>query len=208
MIVVGLTGSIGMGKSTASSMLRDMGVSVHDSDQVVKDMMVPHGRAIAPLAKHFPEAYDSSDNSIDRALLGKIVFSDDDRRRTLENIIHPLVWESQQNFLRTQRTKGQKLVVLDIPLLFETGANQAVDKVIVVTAPAFIQRKRVMKRDKMTESKFKGILLSQMPDHEKRAKADYVVQTGLGRAFTYRALKKIIGELLNDQNRHNFPPYA
>jgi dephospho-CoA kinase len=207
MIVVGLTGSIGMGKSTAADMLREMGVPVHDSDATVHEIMSPGGRAIADVAKHFPEAY-KADGSIDRPALGRIVFADDQKRRVLEGILHPLVWESQAAFKKEMEAKGHPVVVLDIPLLYETGAEQRVDKVIVVSAPAFIQKKRVMARPGMTEERLKGILALQVPDHEKRARADYVVNTGIGKAFTQRALRKIIETMTHEKTRHNFPPYA
>ena len=205
MIVVGLTGSIGMGKSTAAEMLMQMGVPVHDSDKIARAAAADGGAAIPEILKQFPEAF--VDGKLDRGLLGQIIFKDDAKRIALESIIHPIVRQSQENFMRAEAAKGHKIVVLDIPLLYETGAESRVDKVIVVSAPFFIQKKRVMARPGMTESKFKGILASQVPDEEKRARADFVVLTGLGKAYTERALKKAIGSLLNGQS-HNFPPYA
>jgi dephospho-CoA kinase len=195
MIVVGLTGSIGMGKSTAAKMLQAMGVPLHDSDKIVHELIAPQGRAIPALAKIFPEAYDAGANAVDRAVIGQIVFQNEEKRKALEAVLHPMVRESQQKFLEREKARGARVAVLDIPLLYETGAEKRVDKVIVVTAPAFIQRRRVMKRPGMTESKFQGILQSQMPDHEKRARADFIVQTGLGEAHTQRTLKKIIESL-------------
>lgn len=207
MIIVGLTGSIGMGKSTAAQMLRDMGVPVHDSDATVHALMAPHGYAIPMLARAFPTTYNSTDQTIDRAALGQIVFHDDAQRKILEGILHPLVWESQQEFLREHRQKHSPVVVLDIPLLFETKAHERVDKVIVVSAPAFIQHHRVMARPGMTESRFHGILNSQMPDHEKRKRADFVVQTGFGRALTVHSLKKIMEGLGHGKTRHSVPSH-
>lgn len=208
MIVLGLTGSIGMGKSTAADMLREMGVPVHDSDATVHDIMSPGGKAIPEVAGLFPEAYNAANNSIDRAILGKIVFADDVKLKALEKILHPLVWESQAKFRKEMEDKGHPVVVLDIPLLYETGAEKRVDGVIVVSAPAFIQKKRVMARPSMTEERFKGILALQVSDHEKRSRADYVVNTGIGKAFAQRALRKIIESLTHDKTRNNFPPYA
>ena len=205
MIVVGLTGSIGMGKSTAAEMLMQMGVPVHDSDKIAREAAADGGAAISEILKQFPDAF--VDGKLDRGLLGQIIFKDDAKRVALESIIHPMVRQSQQDFMRAEAAKGHKIVVLDIPLLYETGAEARVDKVIVVSAPFFVQKKRVMARPGMTESKFKGILASQVPDEEKRARADFVVLTGLGKVYTERALKKVIGSLLNGQS-NNFPPYA
>jgi dephospho-CoA kinase len=205
MIVVGLTGSIGMGKSTAAEMLIKMGVPVHDSDKIAREVAADGGAAIPALLKEFPEAFVYG--KLDRGLLGQIIFKDDSRRHALEAIIHPMVIQSQQDFIKEEASRGHKIVVLDIPLLYETGAESRVDKVIVVSAPFFIQKKRVMARAGMTESKFKGILASQVPDDEKRARADFVVLTGLGKAYTEHALKKIIRSLTNGQSC-NFPPYA
>lgn len=206
MIVVGLTGSIGMGKSTAAEMLMQMGVPVHDSDAAARAATAEGGSALPQILKTFPEAFDAS-GKLDRGLLGRIVFQDKAKRAALEAIVHPLVQQAQQDFMRAEAAKGHKIVVLDIPLLYETGAEARVDKVIVVSAPFFIQKRRVMARPGMTEEKFKGILASQMPDREKRARADFVVLTGLGKAHAERALKKAIGSLLDGQS-NNFPPYA
>ena len=208
MIVLGLTGSIGMGKSTAANMLREMGVPVHDSDATVHDIMSPDGRAIPEVARNFPEAYDSKTNSINRASLGKIVFSDDAKLKILEGILHPLVWESQNIFKREMERQGHKVVVLDIPLLYETGAEERVDKVMVVSAPAFIQKKRYMAREDSTEERLQAIMALQVPDHEKRARADFIVQTGIGKAYTQRALRKIIEDLTHEKTSNHFPPYA
>ena len=195
MKVIGLTGSIGMGKSTAAQMLRRMGVPVHDSDEVVKTLLLPGSPAMPALAQHFPEAVNAKTQTVDRAKLGQIVFRDAARRKCLEGITHPLVRDSQQSFIKSHKALGQRLAVLDIPLLYETGADARLDKVIVVTCPAFLQRQRVMSRDGMTMDRFNGILASQMPDHEKRRRADYVVQTGLGRAYAMWQLKRIINDL-------------
>lgn len=211
MMVIGLTGSIGMGKSTAADMLRQMGVPVHDSDAAVHQALGPDGCAVAAVAAAFPAAYDAKTNSIDRKKLAPLVFPDPTRKKQLEDIIHPVVRDMQQHFIREMQGKGVKIVALDIPLLYETGAEKRLDKVIVVSCPAFIQRRRVMSRPGMTEEKFQAILVSQMPDLEKRRRADYVAQTGLGRAYTYRVLKKIINELTtgprHDPHRNDFPPH-
>lgn len=192
MIVYGLTGSIGMGKSTAASMLRSMGVLVHDSDAEVHKLLAPRGRAFEEVAVTFPEAWDKKQHVIKRDVLGNIVFNNDKQRRKLESILHPYVHESQSEFIKQAQAMGQDKVVLDIPLLYETGAESRVNAVIVVTAPYFIQRQRVLSRPGMTKKRFQDILDKQVPDKIKRARADYVVQTGLGKAYTYRALKRIM----------------
>lgn len=195
MIVIGLTGSIGMGKSTAADMLRTMGVPVHDSDAAVHGLLARGGAGVAPVAARFPEAFNHKAQAIDRAALGKVIFADDDKRRALEGILHPLVRSAQDAFIRAQQRAGRDMVALDIPLLFETGAEQRVDVTIVVTAPAHIQRQRVLARPGMTEEQFQARLSRQMSDAEKRRRADYVVQTGIGRAHTQRALAGIVNQL-------------
>lgn len=195
MIVIGLTGSIGMGKSTAADMLRTMGVPVHDSDAAVHGLLARGGAGVAPVAARFPEAFNHKAQAIDRAALGKVIFADDDKRRALEGILHPLVRSAQDAFIRAQQRAGRDMVALDIPLLFETGAEQRVDVTIVVTAPAHIQRQRVLARPGMTEEQFQARLSRQMSDAEKRRRADYVVQTGIGRAHTQRALVCIVNKL-------------
>lgn len=195
MIIVGLTGSIGMGKSTASALLRRMNIPVHCSDEAVHDLLGAKGAAVPFVAEEFPESYQSKTKSIDRGVLGKIIFGDKEKREILESIVHPLVVDSQKDFLRQQRQKGAKLVVLDIPLLFETGAENRVDCTIVVTAPAFIQEQRVMARAGMSAEKFAAIKNTQMPDYEKRRRADFIVQTGIGLVHTRKSLQEIISIL-------------
>ena len=190
MIVLGLTGSIGMGKSTAAKMLRMTGVPVHDSDKAVHQALLPGGSAYRAVADMFPSV--SGRNGIDRKKLGAIVFADKAALKKLESILHPAAQESQQKFIRAMQAKGKKIVALEIPLLFETGAEERVDYTVTVTSPPAIQRRRVMKRKNMNEEKFKSILASQMPDAEKQARSDFVVDTGLGYARTYRQLKQIV----------------
>lgn len=195
MIVLGLTGSIGMGKSTAARMLRMMGVPVHESDDAVHKALAPGGAAFEEVAVTFPEAWDKKRHVIRRDILGQIVFADEDKRRELEDIVHPAVWASQKHFVLKYTKLGRRIVALDIPLLFETGAEERVDYVICVTAPYAVQRRRVLKRPGMSEEKFLKILSTQMPDEEKRTLADFVVQTGMGLGHTWRALRKIIKEV-------------
>jgi dephospho-CoA kinase len=194
MIILGLTGSVGMGKSTAAAMLRRLGVPVHDSDQAVHRLLAPGGGAVAAVTKEFPDAL-SKDGGIDRAALGRRVFADPPALKRLEAILHPQVRRSQERFLKAARARHLPLVVLDIPLLFETGGERRCDAVAVVSAPLWLQRARVMARPGMSEERFRAILKKQMPDHEKRRRADFVVPSGLGRAVTYRRLSRIVREL-------------
>jgi len=195
MIVLGLTGSIGMGKSTAADMLRAMGVPVHDSDATVHKLFA-HDRALRDaIGARFP--YAVSDAGVDRQALGAAVFGNPEARRDLEAIVHPRVREAAEAFLRLHRRQRTPLVVLDIPLLYETGGEDRVDGVIVVSAPAALQRRRVMARPGMDAERFAGILASQMPDREKRRRADFVVETGLGKAYTFRRLKRIVMSIRN-----------
>ncbi len=212
MIVLGLTGSIAMGKSTAAEMLRSMGVPVHDSDLAVHAALGPNGVAVAQIAELYPAAHNQKTNAIDRKILGDILFKDPGKKAAIEAILHPVVREMQQQFLRSNQARGNKIVVLDIPLLYETGGENRVDKVIVVTCPSFLQHHRAMLRPGMTEEKFKAILAAQMPDDEKRKRADFIVQTGLGRAYTQMKLKQILTTLENGQNHdshsNHIPPHA
>lgn len=199
MIVLGLTGSVGMGKSTAAAMFRRLGVPVHDSDAAVHRLLAPRGAAVAAVAAEFP-GVQRRDGGVDRGLLGKRVFGDPAALQRLERILHPLVRQSQQRFLKAARARRLPLVVLDIPLLFETGGGGRCDKVVVVSAPPSVQRARVMARPGMSEQRFRAILDQQMPDAQKRRRADYVVPSGLGRAVTFRRLQRIAGELRRSEN--------
>lgn len=194
MIVLGLTGSLGMGKSTASAMFRRLGIPVHDSDAAVHRLLGPRGAAVAAVAAEFP-GVARPDGGIDRALLGARVFGDRAALRRLERILHPLVRRSQQRFLAAARARRRDLVVLDVPLLYETGGERRCDAVVVVSAPAFLQHLRVMARPGMSEQRLRAVLEKQLPDAEKRRRADYVVPSGLGRAVTFRRLKRLVGEL-------------
>ena len=193
MIVVGLTGSIGMGKSNAAHVLQRLGVPVHDADGAVHKLMGPGGRAVRKVAEIFPQAL--AGNRIDRKVLGDLVFGDTPALRRLEAIIHPLVRQSSRAFLAAARRRRARIAVLDIPLLYESGGEKSVDAVIVVSAPKQIQRQRVMARPGMTEEKFRAIVARQVPDAEKRRRADYVVLTGGHRGETFRQLKRIVGQL-------------
>ena len=193
MKVLGLTGSIGMGKSTAASMFRYLGVPVHDADATTHELMAPNGLAFDPIARAFPDVI--VDGRIDRQPLGKIAFSDPDVLKKLETILHPLIRAAENRFLANQRRLGRKLVVLDIPLLYETAGEKRCDHVSVVSAPWFIQLQRVLSRQGMTDAKFYAILSKQMPDIEKRKRADFIIPTGLGRAVTFQYIQGIINQL-------------
>jgi len=193
-IVLGLTGSIGMGKSTAARMFADAGIPVHDSDEAVHRLYA--GEAAPMVEAVFPGTV--VDGVVDRARLAQRVLGDPVAIRKLEGLIHPLVRADADAFLEKHRKAGAALVVLDIPLLFETGGRQRVDKVIVVTAPPEIQRERVLARPGMTEEKFDAILAKQVPDAEKRKAADFVIDTGSGLEPARSAVRKIIAELAGD----------
>ena len=194
MIILGLTGSVGMGKSTAAAMFRRMRVPVHDSDAVVHRLLAPGGAAVPKVVAVFPGVSDKQ-GGIDRGELGARVFGDAPALKRLERILHPLVRQSQARFLREARARRVPLVVLDIPLLFETGGEKRCDAVVVVSAPRWVQRARVLARPNMTEARFRAILKKQMPDHEKRRRAQYIVPSGLGRAMTYRRLARLVRAL-------------
>lgn len=197
MIVLGLTGSIGMGKSTVAHMLVKMGCALHDSDKAVREALSPRGQAFEEVAVTFPECWDKKKHLIKRDVLADIVFNDLDKKRELEEILHPIVRHSQTRFIQHQIRNDRKFVVLDIPLLFETGADKRVDYTLVVSAPYHVQRYRVLSRPGMTEEKFEAILAAQMPDKEKRERANFIVPTGLGMSYTNRELRKILKELEN-----------
>ena len=198
MIVLGLTGSIGMGKSTAANMFRAMGVPVHDADATVHDLLANDRGVRARIASRFPNVV--SGDAVDRQALGAAVFGNPKARHDLENILHPPVRQSADRFLRKHRLLRTALVVLDIPLLYETGGEARVDSVVVVSAPAALQRRRVMSRPGMDAERFAGILASQLPDLEKRRRAEFVVETGLGKAYTFVKLKRIVQAIRTAQS--------
>ena len=190
MIVLGLTGSIGMGKSNAAATLKRMGVPVHDADRVVHRLMAKGGAAVAAVAAAFPGVV--KDGAVDRAALGKIVFADSAALKRLEAILHPLVRREESQFLGAARRRHAKVAVLDIPLLYETRGEIRCDAVLVVTAPQFLQDQRVLRRPGMSRRRLKEIVMRQMPDAEKRKRADFVVQTGLGKRASRVALARVL----------------
>jgi dephospho-CoA kinase len=204
LVIVGLTGSIGMGKSTAARMLRQMGVPVYDADAAVHALQAPGGPALPPIEAAFPGVVKNG--VLDRQALGARVFGNREALRKLEAIVHPLVARRQRAFLKRAAQRGVPLVVLDIPLLFEGRGERRVDATLVVSAPPFLQRRRVMDRPNMTVEKFAGILRQQVPDRTKRRLATVVIPTGLGLAPTRAALEKAIAELRKRPAR-SWPPH-
>ena len=189
-ITLALTGSIGMGKSVASGLLRRMGVPVHDADADVHRLFARGGDAVPGIARAFPEAV--TDGAVDRKVLGGIVFGDADKLRELERIVHPLVRQASERFVRAARARGHKVVALDIPLLFEAGGSRRYDAAMVVSAPAFVQAARVLARPGVTRERLAAIRAQQVPDRIKRRKADFVIPTGLGRRLTLRRLGRVV----------------
>ncbi|PPJ45132.1 dephospho-CoA kinase [Rhizobium sp. KAs_5_22] len=197
MIVLGLTGSIGMGKSTTAGLFAEQGIPVNDADRVVHDLY--SGEAVAPIRTAFPEAV--RDGIVDRAVLAQTLAKNPAKFRELEAIVHPLVRKRERQFLEAQRVAGADLVVLDIPLLFETGGQERVDHIVVVSCDADIQRKRVLERPGMTPEKFEMILSRQLPDAEKRARADFIIDTGSGIEAARNRVTEIIAELRAEKER-------
>jgi dephospho-CoA kinase len=188
MIVLGLTGSIGMGKSTVAAMFADEGVPVFDADAEVHKLQGPGGRIVAEIEAEFPDT--TSDLGVNRTLLGEAVFGKPEAFKRLEAIVHPAVAHERNLFL--ERNSSRPLVVLDVPLLFEAGGWRQVDKIAVVSAPAEVQRARVLARPGMTVERFESILAKQLPDAEKRARADFVIPTGGSLAETRDAVRAVI----------------
>ncbi|MCG6856520.1 MAG: dephospho-CoA kinase [Salaquimonas sp.] len=191
MIVLALTGSIGMGKSTTAGMFRDFGVPVHDADATVHALY--RGKAVPVIAEMFPDAI--KDGAVDRAALGAIVLQDAEAMKRLEAAIHPMVRAEEQAFLAAARKRGEPFVILDIPLLFETGGENRVDGVVVVTCEPQEQRRRVLARPGMNEQKFGAILARQVPDAVKRQKADFLIVTDGGLEDTRRQIAGIVEKI-------------
>lgn len=198
MILIGLTGGIGMGKSTAARLLRGMGFPVHEADRAVHMLLRKGGKGVKPVAKLFPESVRRG--RIDRKILGRLVFGHPQKLKQLENILHPLVRAAEEEFLRKARRKKARAVILEIPLLFETGAEKRCDAVLCASAPAALQKKRVMARPGMTKKRFKAILKRQISDGQRRKKADYVIPTDKGIAATRRHLKRAIKDILESHD--------
>lgn len=190
MTILGLTGSVGMGKSTAGKMLKRLGLPLHDSDAAVHRLLGFKGGAVDEIEAAFPGVV--VDGAVDRGKLGARVFGDSPALRQLENIVHPKVRIATLQFLQCHARRRTPLVVLDIPLLFETGGQDLCDAVAVVTAPRFVQTTRVMSRSGMTLERLAKIRAQQLPDQEKCRRADFVIRTGLGKADTLRQLRSML----------------
>jgi dephospho-CoA kinase len=190
MILLGLTGSIGMGKSETANMFRREGVPVYDSDAEVHKLQGQGGRALPAIEAAFSGVVTGG--VLDRAALGQRVFGQPSELRKLEGIIYPMMGKAQRSFLRQATQRGESVVVLDVPLLFETGGDKYVDASVVVSAPKAVQRRRVLTRPDMTPEKFSGVLAQQMPDAEKRKRADFIVPSGLGKAFALARVRAIL----------------
>ena len=213
MIVIGLTGSIGMGKSTAGAMLEYLDVPVHDSDAAVHELLRYDSEAWFAITAAFPyfsypqiygrkyfwHPLKETKRFLKRDVLGKIIFEKEHERKKLEAILHPLVRKAQKEFIERQRVLGCDIAALDIPLLFETGADRHVDYTVNISAPGFVQKARVLARAGMTPKKLSGILKRQMPDGEKRARSDFTVHSGLGRAVMMKELKTVLVTIREQQ---------
>ncbi|NTG36349.1 dephospho-CoA kinase [Agrobacterium rhizogenes] len=191
MIRVGLTGSIGMGKSTSGKLFAEAGIPVNDADAVVHELY--SGKAVPLIEAAFPGT--TKNGTVDRQELGRQLGLDPSGFKRLEAIVHPLVRQRERIFLDHQRTAGADFVVLDIPLLFETGADKRVDRIVVVSCDPQLQRERVLARPGMTEERFNMILSRQTPDAEKRARADYIIDTGHSIDTTREQIRDIIADL-------------
>lgn len=198
MFVIGLTGSIGMGKSTTSAFFRAAGIPVHDADASVHRLYA--GAAVGPIGEAFPGVV--VDGVVDRTRLGAIVLKDGAAMKRLEAIVHPLVGAAEIGFRDRMRAAGHALAVLDIPLLLETGADRRVDAVAVISAPAAVQRERVLARPGMTEEKFAAILARQIPDAEKRMRAHFVIESGYGLEAARRQVADIVRSLAGSRRSH------
>jgi dephospho-CoA kinase len=193
MIILGLTGSIGMGKTTAADQLRALGVPVYDADDAVHRLLEKGGAGVEPVGKIFPGVVFGG--KVERLRLGARVFSDKQALKTLEDILHPLVRQEEYHFLQMARRNRRPIVALDIPLLFEIGGQRSCDAVAVVSCPAFLQEQRVMRRHGMTHGKLEVIRQRQMSDREKRRRADFVIPTGAGRRASLSWLKRALAKL-------------
>ena len=205
MLILGLTGSIGMGKTTAAHHFRRFGVLVHDADTVVHELMGLGGAAVPLVSAAFPGV--EYRGAIDREKLGRRVFGHADHLRRLEGILHPMVSDHKRRFIKGAARRRAPFVVLDVPLLFETGGDAACDAVVTVSAPDFVQARRVLARPGMNRERLDSILAMQMPDEEKCRRSDFIVPTGLGRLESLRAIRKIIAVISLWPARH-WPPWS
>jgi dephospho-CoA kinase len=193
MLLIGLTGSIGMGKSETAKMFRALGVPVYDADAAVHKLYDKGGKAVEPIREAFPSAV--VDDTVDRKALSRAVLGLPDEMKKLEAIVHPLVGEAQIEFLKENMAAGHEMAVLDIPLLYETGGETRVDVVVVVSAPYDIQKTRVLARPDMDEAKFAAIHAKQTPDAEKRRRADFIVESDKGLDHAREQVSAIVDAL-------------
>ena len=203
MYILGLTGSIGMGKSETARMFRRLGVPVFDADAAVHVLLGRGGRAVRRVESQFPGVV--ADGAVDRVALGQKVFGQPAELRKLEAILHPMVGQMQRQFLAAACRRRLPLVVLDIPLLFEGRGEERCDATAVVSAPPLLQRQRVLARPNMTEEKFRHILGLQVPDSVKRQRADFILSSGLGKAFTFALVRRLVVDLSRRRGRA-WPP--
>ncbi|ACI53111.1 dephospho-CoA kinase [Gluconacetobacter diazotrophicus PA1 5] len=193
MRVLGLTGGIGMGKSTVARMLRSAGFPIFDADAAVHALQAPGGRALPAIARLVPGSVH--DGVLDRAVLRRAAIANPAILKGLERILHPMVRQDRDRFLARARRAGHSWAVLDVPLLFETGGERACDRVVVVSAPPDVQKHRVARRRGMAPDQVAAVIARQMPDREKRRRADDVIQTGLSRADTIRRVRRLVARL-------------
>lgn len=197
MIIIGLTGSIAMGKSTAAKIFSSIGVPVFDADYCVHELMGINGKLVPAIAKEFPESLEKIKNNkyINRVKLGNIVFKNNIMKLKLENIIHPQVGKERKKWTEWATRQRYKIICYDIPLLFETKGEKSCDEVVVVSAPSLIQKQRALKRKNMDLKKFNNILKTQMSDAEKRKRSDFIVNSGNGYRFSRNQVENIIKKL-------------
>lgn len=197
MIVVGLTGSIAMGKSATAKILNSYGVPVFDADHCVHNLIGPNGKLVSAVAKEFPGVLEKIKNikSINRGRLGNIVFNNKNMKRKLEGIIHPQIGKERKKFTELAMRQRHKIICYDVPLLFETNGEKSCNKIIVVSAPYVIQKQRALRRKNMDLQKLNNILKTQMSDECKRKRADFVVNTGNGHRFSRNQVQNIIKKL-------------
>jgi dephospho-CoA kinase len=194
MKVLGLTGGMGMGKSTAAAAFRRAHIPVFDADATVHQLQARGGRAVRAIGAAFPGTV--RDGSVDRVALRKAVLGKPDALARLERILHPMVEQEERAFVGRARRRGSRLVVLDIPLLFETGGDRRVDRIVVVSAPRAVQMHRIRSRRSMNAADIAAVIARQMPDAEKRLRADVIVRTGLSRHHSQKTLRRLIKEVI------------
>ena len=198
-LCIGLTGSIGMGKSTTAQLFREEGISVLDSDQIVHDLY--SGAAVKPIENTFPDVVENG--VVNRNKLAEAVLNNAKALKNLEQIVHPLVWQERENFLKTCIERGERIIVYDIPLLFETGADKSVDVIIVVAASPENQAARVLARPGMTQQKFNAIKAKQFDDQLKYTRADYIIDTDKGLEAARQQVHDILNQLKNSRDEKN-----